>query len=181
MSICCAADGGQEASRRIRVRDEPRHFDDLLQGRIDYNLARESGDFIVHRADELFAYQLAVTVDDMEQHITHVVRGSDLLHSTPKQIHLFEQLGRGDVPAYLHIPVATHVDGQKLSKQSHAPALDETDPAPQLVAALRFLGQTPPADLGQAPLQRVWSWAMTHWSRKQLPKSVAQPWAAGHA
>jgi glutamyl-Q tRNA(Asp) synthetase len=99
------------------------------------------GDFIIRRSDGLFAYQLAVVVDDAAQRITDVVRGADLLDSTPRQVHLFQLLGL-PVPRYWHIPVVTNEQGEKLSKQTRAPALNAGDPVPELRAALRFLGQS---------------------------------------
>jgi len=98
------------------------------------------GDFVIRRSDGLFAYQLAVVVDDAAQQITDVVRGDDLLDSTPRQVHLFRLLGM-PAPRYWHIPVATNDRGEKLSKQTHAPALNAAGPMPELRAALRFLRQ----------------------------------------
>ena len=154
---------------RFRVAPGRICVDDLLQGRICQDLAAEVGDFIVLRADGLFAYQLAVVVDDAEQGITHVVRGADLLDSTPRQIALQERLGLPQ-PAYLHLPAAVNAAGEKLSKQTRAKPLDEVHPQAALTAALAFLGQQPPAELAQADLDSLWRWAIMHWDRSRLPR-----------
>lgn len=125
---------------RVRVEDQAIGFEDRALGWQEQNLAREIGDFIVLRSDGLFAYQLAVAVDDAEQGITDVVRGADLLDSTPRQIRLQRLLGLR-VPSYMHVPVAMNAVGEKLSKQTHAPALCAMDARQELREALRFLGQ----------------------------------------
>jgi glutamyl-Q tRNA(Asp) synthetase len=122
-----------ERAWRIRVGDTAVAFDDRLQGAQLQDLARDVGDFVIRRADGLFAYQLAVVVDDAEQSITAIVRGADLLASTPRQIHLQRLLGLPQ-PSYLHVPVALDGAGEKLSKQTRAAALPE-DPLPPLLAA----------------------------------------------
>lgn len=114
-------------------------FVDRWQGIQSQDLAAEVGDFVLKRADGQWAYQLAVVVDDAEQGITHVVRGADLLDSTARQIYLQRCLGL-PTPAYLHVPVVANAQGEKLSKQTGARALDEDDPLPALVAAARHLG-----------------------------------------
>jgi len=103
----------------------------------------EAGDFVIRRVEGWYAYQLAVVVDDAEQGITEVVRGADLLDSTPRQIHLQQLLGL-PTPAYLHLPLALDADGRKLSKQDRARPVDRDDPMPALRAALAFLGQRVP-------------------------------------
>ncbi len=138
---------------RVRVPDGDAAlicFDDRWQGRQCQDLATELGDFVLRRADGLWAYQLAVVVDDGHQGITHIVRGADLLDSTPRQIHLQHLLGL-PTPSYLHVPVVTNALGEKLSKQSGAQAIDDLDP----LAALRMAG----AHLGLASAaQSVQSW-----------------------
>ncbi len=114
-------------------------FEDRWQGTQTQNLALEVGDFVLKRADGQWAYQLAVVVDDAEQAITHVVRGADLLDSTARQIYLQRCLGV-PTPSYLHVPVVVTAEGEKLSKQTGARALDRNDPLPALVAAARHLG-----------------------------------------
>lgn len=164
-------------ARAWRVRAEGLiRFDDLVQGPQSIDLAADAGDYVVLRADGLFAYQLAVVVDDLAAGVTHIVRGADLLDSTARQIHLQGLLG-APTPAYAHLPLATNAAGEKLSKQTLARAIDDT-PAPlALLAALRFLGQAPPAALEAAPLARVWAWAHAHWSIEAVPhcrQAVAQ-------
>jgi glutamyl-Q tRNA(Asp) synthetase len=102
------------------------------------------GDFVIRRADGVFAYQLAVVVDDAAQGVTDVVRGADLLDSTPRQIRLQQLLGYS-TPRYVHVPLATNADGEKLSKQTLAPPLNSAQPEKELRAAMRFLGLDPDA------------------------------------
>ncbi|MDE2343761.1 MAG: tRNA glutamyl-Q(34) synthetase GluQRS [Betaproteobacteria bacterium] len=131
---------------RFRVNALPSCFNDELYGRLCQDLARDVGDFVVRRADGPFAYQLAVVVDDAAQGITEVVRGADLLDSTPRQVALQQALGL-PTPRYLHLPLARTREGEKLSKQTGAAAV--TPDAPTLRAALRHLGQpVPPQSLG---------------------------------
>ncbi|THF61238.1 tRNA glutamyl-Q(34) synthetase GluQRS [Pseudothauera rhizosphaerae] len=144
-------------------------FDDAVQGRQEEDLAREAGDFIVLRADGLYAYQLAVVVDDAEAGVSHVVRGADLLESTGRQVCLQRLLGH-PTPHYAHLPVATNAAGEKLSKQTLARAVDELAPGAALVAALRFLGQNPPSGLERAPLAELWQWARAHWVLAAVPR-----------
>ncbi|MDO9599466.1 MAG: tRNA glutamyl-Q(34) synthetase GluQRS [Azoarcus sp.] len=158
------------SARAWRIRAEGIiRFDDAIQGPQQEDLARDVGDYVVLRADGLFAYQLAVVVDDAAAGITHVVRGADLLHSTARQIYLQKLLG-ATIPAYAHLPVATNAAAEKLSKQTLARAIDAHPPAAALTAALTFLGQHPPTDLASAPLSEVWSWARTHWQREHVPR-----------
>lgn len=157
---------------RLRVDDRPIGFDDAVQGHIVQQLARDVGDFVLLRADGLFAYQLAVTVDDDFQQISDVVRGADLLASTPRQIWLQQCLGYA-TPNYLHLPVATNPAGEKWSKQTLAPALACGQAAGELVRALRFLGQPVPAELATAGVGDVWQWALTHWSPVAIPRQAA--------
>ncbi len=157
--------GGTEAAEyawRVRTNNEPLIFTDSLQGRQAQQLESESGDFIVLRRDGLIAYQLAVVVDDHLQGITEIVRGIDLLDSTPRQIHL-QQLLDYPTPVYAHIPVAVNPDGQKLSKNTGAAGIPSDKVRRTLVSALQALGQQPPADLQAAPLADIWTWASEHW------------------
>jgi glutamyl-Q tRNA(Asp) synthetase len=159
---------------RVRVGSAHIEFDDRLQGPQAQDLARDVGDFVVRRADGLYAYQLAVVVDDALQGITHVVRGADLLASTPRQIHLQVLLGYPPL-SYLHVPVAISAAGEKLSKQTGAAALPK-DPLPALAAAWRLLGQRLP-DETDAPacLADFWSSAITTWDPARLPPAAALP------
>jgi len=134
---------------RMRTTSEPICFVDRVQGKIEQSVERDVGDFIVCRADGQFAYQLAVVVDDAEQGITDVVRGADLLDSTARQIYLQRLLGY-PTPRYLHVPVAVNAVGEKLSKQTGAPAIGLTSARDQLRRALAFLGQPEAANLREA-------------------------------
>jgi glutamyl-Q tRNA(Asp) synthetase len=147
---------------RVRTDTAETRFTDRWQGEITRDLERDFGDFIVRRADGLFAYQLAVVVDDAEQGITDVVRGSDLIESTPRQIHLQRLLGYA-MPRYAHLPVAVNHRGEKLSKQTFAPAVDRTNPLPLLRRALAFLRQDEPAESGPGDVAGFWARAIVHW------------------
>lgn len=135
-------DGVWGHAMRVRTDDLPITFTDRIQGACTHQLHREFGDFVVKRRDGLFAYQLAVVVDDAGQGVTHVVRGADLLDSTTRQIHLQALLGFS-TPQYLHVPIATNDQSQKLSKQTLAPAIRPAEAVRELNTALQFLGQPP--------------------------------------
>jgi glutamyl-Q tRNA(Asp) synthetase len=142
-------------------------FVDTLQGNLGQNLASDIGDFVVKRADGLFAYQLAVVVDDYAQGITHIVRGCDLLNSTPRQIHLQHILGQS-LPSYMHLPIAVNQDGEKLSKQTLARPISTDHPAKTIFHILQFLRQAPPHELQQSSLDEVLTWAIKHWQPAPL-------------
>lgn len=163
----------KERSRRIKA-DGVVEFDDLIQGHISQNLSQDIGDFHLIRRDGLFAYHIGVVVDDYEQGITHIVRGFDLLDSTPRQLYLMQCLGYLP-PQYAHIPLATHPDKQKLSKQTSALALDPTQANRLITSALHFLGQNPPDDLHSHPIEDIWMWAVAHWHIDNIPKTDQQP------
>lgn len=152
---------------RVRTNDSPVSFDDALQGLQSQRLESEIGDFVVKRADGLFAYQLAVVVDDASQNITHVVRGADLLHSTPRQIHLQRLLGL-PTPHYLHLPIAVNAQGEKLSKQTLAPAIATDRIVATLISVLDFLHQQPPAELCQGSVDEILRWAVRNWQPARL-------------
>jgi glutamyl-Q tRNA(Asp) synthetase len=158
------------AAYRAVVLDKNISFLDAIQGKITQNLARDVGDFIVKRADGLFAYQLAVVVDDALQNITHVVRGADLLASTPRQIYLQQCLNFA-TPNYAHIPIAVNSAGEKLSKQTLAQPISMRPPEHMLFDALSFLGQHPPAEMQNATLAEMWRWAIANWKIKDVSKS----------
>jgi glutamyl-Q tRNA(Asp) synthetase len=164
-------DGRTPRSWRLRVGEARIGFDDRLHGRIEQDLARDVGDFVLLRADGYFAYQLAVVVDDAEQGITDVVRGADLLDSTPRQILLQRRLGLPQ-PGYAHLPVVMTSTGDKLSKQTGAAPLDCADPVPILVAALAFLEQSPPPELARASLGEAWAWARQNWRLDRINVGV---------
>lgn len=159
---------------RLLVEPGPVVFNDALQGHYIQEVASTVGDFVLRRADGLFAYQLAVVVDDAAQGITEVVRGSDLLDNTPRQILLQQALGL-PTPQYCHLPVALNREGQKLSKQTFAPALDDARPIPALWQALQFLGQQPPREIREGGLDDLWRWALNHWHPAALPRTLGIP------
>lgn len=139
-------------------------FADRRAGDFAQNLDREVGDFVLLRADHVFAYQLAVVVDDAAQGITDVVRGEDLLDSTPRQIHL-QRLLDFPTPRYLHIPVVRGPGGEKLSKQTGAQPLDTRRASEELAAAWAFLGILLPRELQGAPPAELWPWAIEKWKQ----------------
>lgn len=150
---------------RLRTADAPITFTDAFQQTITQNITRDIGDFVVARADGLFAYQLAVVVDDAEQGVTDIVRGADLLHSTPRQIVLQQLLGL-PTPRYAHLPVAANTRGEKLSKQTLARPIDARDAAGELRRVLSFLEQPLPAEtLDTAELLQ---WAAAHWTPERI-------------
>ncbi|HEA63890.1 glutamate--tRNA ligase family protein, partial [Pseudohongiella sp.] len=144
------------------------------QGRYSQNLRHGCGDFVLRRRDGLMAYQLAVVVDDEWQGVTDVLRGHDLLDSTPRQIALQQALGYQQ-PAYAHIPVATNHRGQKLSKQHFARPLQRDSASTYLFEALMFLRQQPPAELRRAPPAEQVAWAIPNWDIQRVPKLATIP------
>ncbi len=159
--------GRSARATRLRTQGAQLSFNDDIQGTMTQDVETEAGDFVVARADGMMAYQLAVVVDDAEQGITAVVRGADLLDSTPRQILLQRLLGL-PTPRYAHLPVAVNTAGEKLSKQTRALALNPDTPALQLVSVLRFLGQAPPLALARASVSEVWDWAIANWRLTQI-------------
>lgn len=153
---------------RVRVQGGTLAFDDALQGRIAQHLETEVGDFILYRRDAVYAYPLATVLDDAAQGITEVLRGIDLMDSTPRQIHLERLLG---LPAktYAHVPVLVDAHtGQKLSKQNLAPAADTAEPGRLLFHLLGLLKQTPPAELAGAAAAEILAWAVENWEARRL-------------
>jgi glutamyl-Q tRNA(Asp) synthetase len=159
---------------RFRSPDRVVEFLDRVQGVQRENVSRTVGRFVLRRRDGLFAYQLAVVVDDAAQGVTDVVRGTDLLASTARQIVLQEALGLPR-PGYLHLPLAVDESGLKLSKSDDAPALAGAAPSAQVVAALDFLRQTPPSGLERAPVSEIWDWARANWQPQRFAGVVAAP------
>lgn len=164
----------QPAARRIRTDNKLIEFQDRLRGLIRQRLESDIGDFVLRRADGIFAYQLAVVVDDAEQGVTHVVRGEDLLNSTSRQIYLQQLLGC-PTPSYMHLPVVVNAQGEKLSKQTHAAPVTTSDPVSQLIMAIRFLGQTPPAELNESDITSFWKWATRNWKPEKIPQKILPP------
>ncbi|MGA9665326.1 MAG: tRNA glutamyl-Q(34) synthetase GluQRS [Gallionella sp.] len=152
---------------RVKVNDTAIDFTDLLQGHVSQNLAMMVGDFVIKRADGIFAYQLAVVVDDAAQGISSVVRGADLLYSTPRQIYLQSLLGLA-TPRYMHLPVAVNAQGEKLSKQSLALPVERNDAVGTLFDALLFLRQQPPAELKRTNVCEIVAWAIANWRPDSL-------------
>ena len=150
-------------------------WDDLIQGRQHFDYDTIGGDFIVIRRDQLISYQIAVSVDDYEQGITHVVRGADLLSSTARQLYLMQCL-KLPTPVYAHVPMATHSNGDKLSKQTAAAELelDTRSICTNLYNALIFLGQHPPSSLINEAPSSILSWAVKHWKFQQIPQQLSQ-------
>jgi glutamyl-Q tRNA(Asp) synthetase len=144
-------------------------FNDIFQGTVDCDKALAKEDFIIHRKDGLFAYQLAVVVDDIHQKINHVIRGSDLLEPTARQLTLFTTLNN-PIPVYGHVPLAVTANGYKLSKQNKAPGINNNKPQPTLIAALSFLGQAPDPTLINEKVDDIIDWAINHWSRDKIAK-----------
>ena len=163
--------GRSPRSVRFRSSDEPVGFSDAIQGPQRQHVAREVGDFVLRRADGMHAYQLAVVVDDAEQGITHIVRGADLLRSTPRQLLLQRHLGLPE-PAYAHLPLALDDTGRKLSKSLAAVPVDARDPLPALLAAWRFLGQRPPPEPPE-DVAGFWAFAVPGWQRNRVPAAAA--------
>jgi glutamyl-Q tRNA(Asp) synthetase len=164
---CRAGCATNEHAIRVRTDDSGVRFTDGLQGLQRQSLESESGDFVIWRRDGLVAYHLAVVVDDYEQGVTEIVRGIDLMDSTCRQIWLQRLLGY-PTPNYLHIPVAAHADGQKLSKMTGAGAVPVGRPEPCLVQVLAALGQRPPERLAGATLEEIWAWAFDNWDIEVL-------------
>jgi len=180
--VCAANVDASRAKRRgsairVRVPASIVGFTDRLQGRVEHQLAADVGDFIVRRSDGLFAYQLAVVVDDAAQGITDVVRGADLLASTPRQIFLQRALGFS-TPRYLHIPVAVDARGRKLSKHLGARALPNA-PLDALLSAWRFLDQPAPSET-PSTVAEFWSWVRAHWTTSRLPPVSMLPAPAAY-
>jgi len=160
--------GPENAAVRLLQRQPVLEFTDRLRGRIvaEEKLARE--DFIIHRRDGLFAYNLAVVVDDHFQGVTEIVRGADLIAPTVRHISLYQQLG-WPVPEYVHLPLALNEQGDKLSKQNHAPALPEGDPRPVLIGALQFLNQDVTKEWQDLSLEDLLEKAVANWSLSRVP------------
>lgn len=174
------APGKRPRALRLRTVSGPIAFEDRLLGVISQSVESEVGDFVLLRADGQVAYQLAVVVDDAAQGVTEVVRGADLLLSTPRQLHLQRLLGL-PTPAYLHHPVVTAADGAKLSKQHRAAPLDLTTPGANLCRALGLLGQRPPAVLATEPVAEVLAWAGSHWDPTRFRGQRSVPAEAADA
>jgi len=173
----CRSAKHQSAGSSIRVvtDDAVVIFDDGVQGTQQQRLQTDVGDFIIQRRDGLMAYQLAVVVDDADQGITEVVRGSDLLSSTARQIYLHTLLEL-DRPDYLHLPLATHARGDKLSKQTGAIGIHTAEGPKMLYRALEFLGQQPLPELFGAPAAELLAWGEKNWNFRNIPEKLGIPY-----
>jgi glutamyl-Q tRNA(Asp) synthetase len=160
-----------DTATRLRAQPGFIQFSDEIQGIYRQDVALAVGDLVLKRRDQIFAYLLAVVVDDAAQGITHVVRGADLLDNTPRQIYLQRCLGL-PTPRYAHVAVLTEPDGQKLAKSRRSVPADSIAPLPQLLSVFSLLGLMPPAELQFAPLAEAWTWAIAHWDKKAIPKRL---------
>lgn len=159
-------------SQRIKTDSRIISFKDELQGLLFHNLAEQHGDFILKRKDQIIAYQFAVVIDDDRQQVSHVVRGCDLLDSTPRQIYLQQVLGLA-TPDYMHVPVIIDEHGYKLSKQTLATAVDLKHPHAVIFELLTLLRQKPPRELQYESTTELLSWAIEHWNPLVLKNSRA--------
>ncbi|MFD2230793.1 tRNA glutamyl-Q(34) synthetase GluQRS [Alkalimarinus sediminis] len=165
---------------RFRATNHRFHWHDLLLGPQSYLASEQSDDFVIKRKEGFYAYQLAVVCDDIEQNITHIVRGSDLLDSTPPQLALYDAL-TVKPPQFGHIPVILNSSGQKLSKQNLAPSINNSQVSQNLKQALSALNQPLPQALCNAPAEEIINWAITNWSLALVPKrhSLQGGWLTG--
>jgi glutamyl-Q tRNA(Asp) synthetase len=166
-----APPSGTATATRLAVEPGLIQFSDRIQGTFRQDVGAAVGDTILKRRDQVFAYLLAVVVDDAAQGVTHIVRGADLLDNTPRQIYLQRQL-RLPLPAYAHVPVLTEPDDSKLAKSRRSVRLDAAQPRPQLLTVLAMLGLPAPAGLARAPLAEVWDWAIGNWHVGLVPKRL---------
>lgn len=158
----------KDSAVRVITNQNEISFEDRLQGKCSYNIEKEFGDFVIKRKDGLFAYHLAVVIDDSSQNITDIIRGADLLESTPLHLYLQKILGLPS-PAYLHLPVAVDNHGAKLSKQSFARPVEKGNEAASLLAALKYLNQDLPGNLEAGNKREILTWAISHWQPKSIP------------
>lgn len=156
---------------RLRVEPGSILFRDRIQGTYRQDVAGAVGDVILRRRDRIFAYLLAVVVDDAAQGVTHVVRGADLLDNTPRQIYLQQLLGLS-LPAYAHVPVLTEPDDSKLAKSRRSVRLDSRQALPQLLEVFSMLGLASPDSLAAGSLTDAWAWATGQWDAKKVPKRL---------
>ena len=173
-------DPGAATATRLRVAPGYIEFTDRIQGRYRQDVAAAVGDVILKRRDRLFAYLLAVVVDDAAQGVTHVVRGADLLDNTPRQIYLQRLLAMA-TPAYAHVPVLVEADGAKLAKSARSVRLDGRVALPQLMQIFGLLGLAPPEELVAASLSEAWGWAVARWDIRRMTRRLALPLGAQEA
>lgn len=164
----------ESSAIRLKVDDAAYYFKDRVQGSFAQTLSTEVGDFIIKRKDQCYAYQLAVVVDDALQGITDIVRGADLLDNTPRQLYLQKILGYKQ-PNYLHIPLITMPNGQKLSKSYRSAAVNNQTINANLLRALKALGQPTNEYLNQATPQELITFAIAQWDVEKIPKTLFIP------
>ncbi|GAA4361747.1 tRNA glutamyl-Q(34) synthetase GluQRS [Kangiella marina] len=164
-----------EVAWKLRHGQREYDFFDQIQGHCQFDNSLYHEDFTVKRKDGLIAYQLAVVVDDIDSGIDHVVRGIDLLDSTPRQLRLYEVLDK-PAPLWYHLPLAINEDGNKLSKQNHAEPIEASRASHQLHQAIAFLGQKPPVSLRQEPPEIIIDWAIEHFSLESIPRQQQIPY-----
>jgi glutamyl-Q tRNA(Asp) synthetase len=162
---------GMAAATRLRIEPGYVTFEDRIQGMFRQEVSATVGDIILKRRDQIFAYVLAVVVDDAAQGVTHVVRGADLLDNTPRQIALQRLLGISQ-PRYAHVAVLTEPDDSKLAKSRRSVRLSADSPLPQLLSILSLLGLAPPDSLYSGSIPEVWHWAIGRWDIRRVPKHL---------
>lgn len=155
---------GEQCAVRFKNDHQPTGFEDL---RLGWQASGDAQDFVIKRRDGLMAYQLAVVADDIDQHINHIVRGVDLLETTPSQLALYHHFSAA-IPAYLHLPLALDSNGNKLSKQNHAPPVNWQQPETELWQTLCCFNLAPPSELERAPVAEQLNWAIEHWQRDKI-------------
>lgn len=163
-----------EHAIRIKTNNSLIYFNDEIHGIYSQNLAQLYGDFIIKRRDGVFAYQMAVVIDDYLQQVNHVVRGVDLIESTPRQIYLHQLLGF-KIPQYMHVPILVDASGNKLSKQNLAAAVQNINVSSTLFNLLVLLKQNPPIALKTATITDILDWGIEHWNPNQLQKTHSLP------
>jgi len=166
--------GRHPRSQRLQVPERLFCFTDGIFGGIEQHLADAVGDFVLKRADGIFAYQLAVVVDDIDYGVNQVVRGADLLSSTARQIYLYACLDKAQ-PQYIHLPIALGQNDEKLSKRHGDFGLDPADRSISLLRSLRFLGQSVPEEVAKAPTQEILQWAVLNFDIKLVSQRSSRP------
>ena len=164
----------RDRSLRVRTDNTVIEFNDAVTGLFSQSLEKDVGDFVIKRKDGMTAYHLAVVINDADQGVTEVVRGADLIESTPRQIYL-QRLLHYPTPGYLHLPVAIDANGRKISKQNNAPGIDPGQAARVITNALEFLGQQPDPQLADATAEDVIKWGIDHWDIRQIPAGEYRP------
>jgi glutamyl-Q tRNA(Asp) synthetase len=163
---------GIPTATRLRVEPGNIEFTDRIQGRFRQDVAAAVGDVVLRRRDRLFAYVLAVVVDDAAQQVTHIVRGADLLDNTPRQMYMQRVLGLQS-PSYAHVPVLTEPNGAKLAKSARSLRADASAATQHMVAILKLLGLPMPRELTDAPIHDMVAWAVGHWRIAAVPRTLA--------